>query len=277
MPQDFAEAVRWYRLAAEQGLAEAQFILGFAYYNGEGVPQDFAEAVRWVRLAAEQGYARRSSASALPTPPVRAWRRTSRKPSGGSAWLPSRDTPVRRTTSADLAYATGEGVPQDFAEAVRWYRLAAEQGYASAQNNLGLAYATGEGVPQDFAEAVRWFRRAAEQGLASAQFNLGFAYANGEGVPQDSAEAVRWYRRAAEQGEDKAQYALEVMYRTGDGVPQNNVEAHMWFNLAASRSSGADRERSVGARDAVAELMTPAYLSAAQRSAQQWHAAHTVP
>ena len=58
-----------------------------------------------------------------------------------------------------VKYDTGEGVPQDAAEAVRWYRLATE-----AQNNLGRMYHTGEGVPQDTEEAVRWFRLAAEQG-----------------------------------------------------------------------------------------------------------------
>ena len=75
---------------------------------------------------------------------------------------------------------------RDDAEAVRWYRLAAEQGDASAQLDLGVMYATGEGVPQDAAEAVRWFRLAAEQGDASAQFNLGVRYDTGEGVPQDA-------------------------------------------------------------------------------------------
>ena len=66
-------------------------------------------------------------------------------------------------------YANGEGVPQDDAEAVRWYRLAAEQGNAGAQLNLGAMYSNGEGVPQDDAEAVRWYRLAAEQGNAGAQ------------------------------------------------------------------------------------------------------------
>ena len=82
-------------------------------------------------------------------------------------------------------YDNGEGVPQDYAVAVRWWRLAAEQGDASAQYNLALMYDNGEGVPQDYAEAVKWYRLAAEQGIAAAQVNLGVMYANGEGVPQD--------------------------------------------------------------------------------------------
>ena len=99
----------------------------------------------------------------------------------------------------------------------------------------------------------------------------------GDGVPQDYVEAAAWYRLAAEQGNASAQNNLGFMYATGEGVPQDNVEAHMWLNLAASRSSGEQRERVVTTRDAVAERMTPADLSEAQRRAREWHAAHPVP
>ena len=109
-------------------------------------------------------------------------------------------------------------MPQDAAEAVRWYRLAAEQGLASAQHNLGFMYANGTGVPQDDAEAARWVRLAAEQGLAVAQFNLGSWYGTGAGVAQDDAEAARWYRLAAEQGDAVAQGGLGFMYANGTGV-----------------------------------------------------------
>ena len=98
-----------------------------------------------------------------------------------------------------------EGVPQDDAEAVKWYRLAAEQGNASAQYNLGVGYANGEGVPQDDAEAVKWYRLAAEQGNASAQYNLGVRYANGEGYHRTMPRRLKWYRLAAEQGDASAQ------------------------------------------------------------------------
>jgi TPR repeat protein len=84
-------------------------------------------------------------------------------------------------------------------------RMAAARGDAEAQNNLGVMYASGRGVPQDLAEAVRWYRRAAEQGHGYAQFNLGRMYLDGAGVPQDHAEAVKWYRMAVEQGQGHAQ------------------------------------------------------------------------
>jgi len=58
-------------------------------------------------------------------------------------------------------------------------------------------YGEGRGVPQDYAEAARWYRRAAEQGDAQAQYNLGLAYARGEGVTQNAVEAHMWFNLAA--------------------------------------------------------------------------------
>ena len=120
-------------------------------------------------------------------------------------------------------YSNGRGVPQNDAEAVRWYRMAAEQGLAEAQFNLGIEYDNGRGVPKNEAEAVRWYRMAAEQGLAEAQFNLGI-YDTGRGVPQNDTEAVRWYRMAAEQGFATAQFNLGNMYSNGRGIPKNDAE-----------------------------------------------------
>ena len=85
-------------------------------------------------------------------------------------------------------------------------KWAAEQGNAEAQFNLGVMYNQGDGVPEDHAEAVRWYQMAAEQGYAVAQCILGFMYDQGDGVPEDDAEAVRWYQMAAEQGYAGAQY-----------------------------------------------------------------------
>jgi len=110
--------------------------------------------------------------------------------------------------------------------------LCTTAGDAEAQFNLAWKYANGEGVPENDAEAVKWYRRSADQGNADAQYNLAVMYANGEGVPEDDAEAVTWFRRSAEQGYTKAQFNLGVMYANGEGVPENNVFAHKWLNLA---------------------------------------------
>ena len=84
-------------------------------------------------------------------------------------------------------------------------RTCAEQGYAPAQVQLGYVYARGDGVPEDDAEAVRWYRLAAEQGYAIAQNNLGFMYRDGYGVPEDHVLAYMWYNLAAAQGHERAQ------------------------------------------------------------------------
>jgi len=107
---------------------------------------------------------------------------------------------------------------------------------------------------------------AAEQGYADAQFNLGLMYANGRGVPQDYAEAAKWFRLAADQGDATAQHNLALMYYSGKGVPKDNVLAHMWSHLAASQGG----EDAVKKRDAIAALMTPQQIAEAQRLAREW-------
>ena len=65
-------------------------------------------------------------------------------------------------------YANGKGVPQDHAEAAKWWSLAAEQGDPAAQNNLAAAYGLGEGVPQDYVLAHMWYNLASSRFPASA-------------------------------------------------------------------------------------------------------------
>jgi hypothetical protein len=101
-------------------------------------------------------------------------------------------------------HENGQGVPQDYAAAMKWYRLAAGQGHATAQNNLGFIYHNGQGVPQDYAAAMKWYRLAADQGEANAQNNLGLMYAQGQGVPQDYVLAQTWFNLSAMQGHQQA-------------------------------------------------------------------------
>ena len=169
--------------------------------------------------------------------------------------------PVAAGQTFDEAVAAyGRG---DYATAVRGFLVHAEQGYASAQFNLGLMYVNGRGVLKDDAEAVRWYRLAADQGDADAQNNLGLMYGKGEGVLKDDAmyvngrgvlkdEAARWYRLAAEQGHAEAQFNLGVMHDNGEGVLKDDAEAVRWYRLArahvrhrARRSQGR-RQRCAG-------------------------------
>ena len=76
----------WYRKAADQGNASAQYNLGLMYWRSQGVPQDYAAAVSWYRKAADQGHA-------------------------------------DAQFNLGIMYEEGQGVPQDYAQAHMWFNL----------------------------------------------------------------------------------------------------------------------------------------------------------
>ena len=159
------------------------------------------------------------------------------------------------------------GIPQDYKEAVKWYRLAADQGYASAQFLLGTMYFNGQGVPQDYKEAVKWYRLAAEQGDSSAQFNLGFMYNNGQGVTQNYQEAAKLFRRAADQGDAKAQNFLGVMYQHGVGVVLNSIIAYAMYNTSATNDTTINS--AINSRSKLSKSMTENEIAIAQDLTRQ--------
>ena len=140
----------------------------------------------------------------------------------------------------------------------------AESGDVEAQFNLGAMYYHGRGVQQDFAEAVKWYRLAADQGLADAQHNLGERYRYGNGVPQDDAEAMKLFFLAADQGNAKAQFNLGAMYATGQGVPQDEVEAYAWHYVAATRYAMAKFTRDIAAGKLTPEQLSQGQKRAAE-------------
>lgn len=231
-----AAADAWYALAAEQGHAAAQGLLGYALtFDRDGAPAQVEQGVAWLRQGAAQG------------------------------------DPMALYGLGE-AYETGNGVPEDPKQAVRWYQLAADQGSAPGRYGLGGAYLTGSGVRanqkkaialltqaaeqglavaqvtlgrcyllrEDFDAAVPWLREAAAQGDADACFELGHAYDHGHGVEQDFQEAVRWYELAVAQGQADAQFNLALHYdgATEDeegGVAADLPEAARLFRLAAEQ------------------------------------------
>jgi hypothetical protein len=84
-------------------------------------------------------------------------------------------------------------------------RPMAERGYAGAQYNMGVVYANGQGVPQDYVEAAKWYRLAADQGLAVAQYTVGLMYSNGQGLPRDYVRAHMWLNLSAKKETENAE------------------------------------------------------------------------
>jgi TPR repeat protein len=258
--KDESEAAKWLQKAAEQGNAVAQYILGTKYYDGEGVSKDTIEALKYLKAALQQGPEAFSIFEDVGVfvPDL-------------SSFLPYELVSSKAQLILGGIYYNGEGVPRARGEAVKWFRMAAEQGDAQAQFNLGAAYYNGEGIPKDYKEAVKWFGMAAEQEHADAQSKLGLLlntgvgvpmdsdeavqryskaaaggdtnamialgsmYCKGVGIPKDAKEAVRWYRKAAEQGIPIAQFNLGTMYYSGEGIPKDHKEAVQWFSKAAEQ------------------------------------------
>jgi TPR repeat protein len=134
-----------------------------------------------------------------------------------------------------LLYAAGKGVPQDYKQAVEWYRKAGEQGVPAAEYNLGVIYANGQGIAADPQEAAKWFLKAAQAGIPNAVIGLGNVYYESEGGFRNYAEAEKWYRQAADHGVASAAFQLGVMYDLGQGVQQDYHEAVRWYQKAADQ------------------------------------------
>jgi TPR repeat protein len=132
-----------------------------------------------------------------------------------------------------VKHSEGRGVPQNHAEAAKWFRLAADSGYAPAQANLGYAYYEGKGVPLNYEEAAKRFRLAAEQGIDFAQYMLAKCYLAGRGVEKSSVEAAKWLNLASRQGYIRAHYLLGLLLSMGENnEPVNAPAAYALLTLA---------------------------------------------
>ena len=197
------------REAAEQGLAEAQFDLGWMYAQGRGVIRDDAAAAKWYRKAADQGFS-------------------------------------HAQYSLAVLYSEGRGVAQNYATALKWYRKASDQGDVMALYNVGLMYERGDGVTRDDTEALDWYRKAALQGFDRAQHKLGLMYADGHGVTADYTEAYAWLSLAAAQGNDEAQAGLDSVKKsmTSRQITMAQKRAAAWKAASAERQSREDTDAS---------------------------------
>ena len=139
---------------------------------------------------------------------------------------------VGPAAAAELDDAVAAAHGGDYATALRRLSPLAEKGDARAEFDIGFMHDYGWGVPRNPAEAITWYRKAADQGLGVAQHFLGLAYANGEGVRGDDAEAARWFARAAAQGFAQAEYMLGLLSLDGRGVPKDLVQGYAFIVMA---------------------------------------------
>ena len=179
--KNYEKAFYLYTLAAEQGIAEAQYYLGLMYKEGQGTKVDYIKAVELFEKADKNGYTL------------------------------AKDYIIELQFKLGEMFYYGESVVKSYTAAFKWYSKAANQGHAEAEYSLGFMYRNGEGVAQNYSQALKWYTRAAKQGYIRAQYNLGLMYENGEGVVRNMHVATEWYKKAANQGDDTAKHKLEEL------------------------------------------------------------------
>ena len=189
-------AFSWFLCAAEQCYAVAQHEMGINYLNGFGVEKNNITAARWFSKAADQ------------------------------------NLPEAQFELGDLYLYGFNGFNKDPSKGIDLYIKAANQGYAKAQCQLGWLYQHGTdmgiNITKDYAKAVYWLRLAADQGDLGGQESLGAMYQKGHGVKQSDEAAVIWYEKAAEQGSKSAQDKLSSAYKDGKGFKKDLNRSVYW-------------------------------------------------
>ncbi|MBQ3624964.1 MAG: SEL1-like repeat protein [Prevotella sp.] len=244
--EDYKEAAKWYRMAAEKGDLSSQELLSSFLENGNGVEKNEGEALMWLTKAAEAG-----SASAQMTlarkykegkmvaqsyeEAIRWYEKAAKKNKYAIVCLKEIYEKLGSQSDAAGLYNLGKlyHAENAYQEAAKWYLMSAEKGNTDAMNRLGLLHAN----KKEYTEAVKWYRMAAEKGHASAMYNLALNYEKGNGVAKDGQEAAKWYRMAAEKGDYDAMFRMGEMYADGNGVAKDGQEAVKWYRMAAEAGS----------------------------------------
>jgi TPR repeat protein len=246
---DLGQAMKLFEKAAEEGWAPGQANLANLYAMGSS--KDLVRAYMWctLALAGGQGGCKKTiqdifgqmSGTDIDEANNQAfqWFQTraadSKVKRQSMPRLADDDLPVR----VGMLYVQGDVVRQDDAQAVKWYRWAAERGNASAQSRLGEMYYLGRGIRKNYSQAFTWFQESAQQGDVSGERDLGFVYLQGFGVAKDEQKGVEWVRKAADRGDVGAQALLAYCYQMGTGVPRNEQEAIRLYQKAVETGNAA--------------------------------------
>ena len=194
-------------MAAEQGLAEAQFNLGFCYEKGWGLAEDKCKAIKWYKKSAEQGLAEAQD-------------------------------------RMGYCYYKGNGVEKNIDEALKWYIKSAEQGYIFALYDCGIVYLEKK---KEYTLAKDFFEKTLREGYVPANYGLAELYKDGHGVPQDGKKAINFYRKVLEDKdsswlfENVYEHSAQIYdenYPFCKGVYKDNFKAKEYYEKAIE--NGAD-------------------------------------
>lgn len=130
-------------------------------------------------------------------------------------------------------YEIGRGTPRDPQANITALREAAAKGHLQAILTLASRLEGGAGMNRDYNEAALWYQRAAEQRSVTAMLKLADWAARGRGVARDAAASVDWYRRAADAGSSEGAWQAARAYLEGRGVAANEEQGMTLLRQAA--------------------------------------------
>jgi len=238
--RDEARSLEFLRSSADEGNSEARYLLGQRYFYGLGLPRDRGLAISYLRAASADGDFRASVFLKIIAKGSRGEARD-RKSMVATVKRKARSKVADAQYILAFMYLTGDGVPKDGVEEVRWYRAAADRNVRAAFM-LSFMYQQGEGVQRNPVEAFRLMRFAAEKGDYFAQYYLGTFLYQGIGTQADRHSAGAWLRKSAENGFADAQLAYSLLLLSGDGVALDKAQAVEWLGKAARQNNGRARE-----------------------------------
>lgn len=234
MEKNPVEAAELRRRAAEAGDPEAETALGREAENRQPKP-DYAEAVRLYRLAAEQENPvalnrltalLREGAPGVPAAPAEALVFATK-----AAQLEDPEA----TFNLGTFHLYGLSVPQNQDKAFGYYKTAAEMGHVGAMVAVGQIYASPAFAGRDLKAAQNWFEIAARAGNPLAMRSLGSMSLEGIGMEKNEKTAFEWFERAGRNGDPVSQVKLGFMLQRGLGIERDPEEAVTWFSLAAEQ------------------------------------------
>lgn len=203
--QNYDEAAKWLRIAAEKGNVLASIRLASLYKRGLGVPEDGKEAEKWLLRA--------TNAKSDPFLGDAFFETAFLYERGAKGIEPNEEAAISWYEMAmdhgsDMAYVrlsnllSDEKGTEDHTTAFQLLKTKADEGYVYAMNDLGILYRMGTGTPKDEEKAIYWFRKGAEAGEPTAQFHYASGLERGNIVKKDLKKAYEYYSKSAEQGFD---------------------------------------------------------------------------
>ena len=230
----FRKAAMIYKKLAEEGLAAAQYKLGWMYNEGIVYKRNLKKAVSWIQKSADQEYPEAQYELAQCYKKGIVVEANPQK-----AMDLYRAAALQGCVEAQLDLGLWLINEDEFEpEGERWLQKAAENRNMDAMFYLGDLYSNGFNGKKDLMIAAYCYHEAAKSGNPEAQYKFGDCCISGKGLEKNVKRGLKYMLKAAANGNMEAQYQIGCMYYYGYNVDKNSEEAFKWLSKASEQSYG---------------------------------------